>query len=197
MWRLAKSSVRVTKRHLSGNPLTQWDHDVLICGGGVVGAALAADILMRTNGTCSVGLVEMSPPKPSVRTMAESPDVRVYALSPNSIQQLTRLGAWKYIDERSKPYNTMQVWEESGPGLLRFSSTDMGAPELGRICEDQTIQSAIYQAIKDNGHSMTTYYGCSVDDLKLPVSAVNPMGGAVASIQPKDAKQERKQVSAR
>ena len=197
MLRLAKSSVRVSKRRLSGSPLTQWDHDVLICGGGVVGAALAADILLRTNGSCSVGLVELSPPKPTIRTSSESPDVRVYALSPNSIQQLNRIGAWKYIEERSKPYSTMQVWEESGPGLLRFSSNDMGAPELGRICEDQTIQSAIYQSIKDNGFNMTTYYGYSVDDLKLPASAVNPMGGAVANIQPKDAKNERKQLSAR
>lgn len=196
MWRIAKSSIRTSIRSLSGTSVAQWDHDVLICGGGVVGAALAADILSRTNGTCSVGLVELSPPK-SIRTSEESPDVRVYALSPNSIQQLTRLGAWKYIDDRSQPYSTMQVWEEAGPGLLRFSSNDMGSPELGRICEDQSIQSALYQSIKDKGFNITTYFGYSVDDLKLPTSAVNPMGCATVSIQPKDIKNERKQLSAR
>ena len=176
---------------------SKWDHDVLICGGGVVGAALAAELLMRSKGTCNVGLIELFPPKPTIRAKSDSPDVRVYALSPNSIQVLQHIGAWKHIEERSHPYANMQVWEQSGPGVLKFSAAEMQASELGRICEDQTIQSAIYKSIEDQGHALTTYYGYSIDDLKLPSNAKNPTGAAIVNIKPKDSTLESKQLSAR
>lgn len=177
--------------------VSKWDHDLLICGGGVVGAALAADVLQRTKGTCNVGIIELSPPKTSIKTSVDPPDVRVYALSPNSIQILERIGAWKYIAERSHPYTNMQVWEQSGPGLVKFSANDINANELGRICEDQTIQSAIYQAIRDQGHTLTTYFGYAVDDLALPGNPKNPEGPAQVTIKPKDATLESKKLSAR
>uniref|UniRef100_A0A7S3M4D1 FAD-binding domain-containing protein n=1 Tax=Spumella elongata TaxID=89044 RepID=A0A7S3M4D1_9STRA len=128
----------------------------------------------------------------------DSPDVRVYALSPNSIQFLDRIGAWKYIKDRSQPYTAMQIWEESGPGLLRFSADDMGAPALGRICEDQTIQTAIYQSIKDQGYNFSPYFGYSVDDVKLPANGNNPSSPAVVKIEPKDTVNfQPKELSAR
>ena len=168
----------------------KWDHDVMICGGGVVGAALAADLLHRTGGLCNVGLVESTPPKDYFKTDADAPDVRVYALSPHSIEVLERIGAWKYIEPRSKPYNTMQIWEESGPGMLRFCAKEMDATELGRICEDQTIQSAIFQSIKDKGYNFTTYFNHAVNDVKLPMNGNNPNGAGVVSLQVKGSKEE-------
>ena len=198
MLRVTSSTIRATRRFCSSTSVNSWDHDVLICGGGVVGAALAADVLMRSKGACNVGLIELGPPKTSFKTDQDSPDVRVYALSPNSIEFLDRIGAWKYIKDRSQPYTSMQIWEESGPGLLRFSAGDMGAVALGRICEDQTIQSAIYQSIKDQGYNFSTYFGYSVDDVKLPANANNPSSPAVVHIQPKDTtKFEAKELKAR
>ena len=169
----------------------KWDHDVMICGGGVVGAALAADLLQRTGGLCDVGLVELTPPRDSFKTLKDAPDVRVYALSPHSIQTLERIGAWKYIETRSQPYSSMQIWEESGPGFLRFSASDMDAVELGRICEDQTIQSAIFQSIKDKGYKFTTYFGHSISDVKLPANGNNPNGAGIVTLQSKDSKEEK------
>jgi 2-polyprenyl-6-methoxyphenol hydroxylase-like FAD-dependent oxidoreductase len=164
----------------------EWSHDVMICGGGVVGATLAAELLIKTKGSCNIGLVEFAAPKSSIRGPEVAPDVRVYALSPHSIALLKRIGAWKYIEERSKPYTSMQVWESSGPGFFRFSSQDLHADELGRICEDQTIQTAIYQAIRDQGFEFTSYIGSSVSDIKLPASANNPSGPAIVTVQTKD-----------
>lgn len=182
-------------RNFSATP--KWDHDVLICGGGVVGATLAADILKQSKGACNVGIIELFPPKPTIRAIEQAPDVRVYALSPNSIQVLQRIGAWKHIEARSHPYNAMQIWEESGPGLLKFSANEMKAQELGRICEDQTIQTAIYQSIADQGHTLTTYYGYSVDDIKIPSNPNNPTGPAIVSIKPKDATLGNMELTAR
>ena len=155
-----------------------------------MGAALAADLLQRTNGSCDIGLVELSAPK-DFKTGNDAPDVRVYALSPHSIQMLDRLGAWKYIEPRSQPYTAMQIWEESGPGMLRFSASEMHVSELGRICEDQTIQSAIFQSIKDKGYKFTTYFGHSVSDVKLPTSGVNPEGAGIVALQTKESKGDK------
>lgn len=64
-------------------------HDILICGGGVVGSFLAADILHQSKGQCSVGIIdnttpskEISSSSSSTSTSMEPPFIRVYALSP-------------------------------------------------------------------------------------------------------------------
>ena len=64
-------------------------HDILICGGGVVGSFLAADILHQSKGQCSVGIIdnttpskEISSSSSSTSTSTEPPFIRVYALSP-------------------------------------------------------------------------------------------------------------------
>jgi len=176
-------------------------HDVLICGGGVVGAALAADLLTKTKGACSVGLVELHPPKKEIKNVSDPPDIRVYALSPHSIKRLDELGAWKYIQPRSQSYDGMQIWESSGPGLLRFSAEDMKVKALGRICEDITIQSAIYQAIQDSGYadSLTTYYGSSVTDISLPDEPNRTTDYSVTdvTVQPKDTSQPASHITSR
>jgi len=63
-------------------------HDILICGGGVVGSFLAADILHQSKGQCSVGIIDNTTPSKeissssSTSTSTEPPFIRVYALSP-------------------------------------------------------------------------------------------------------------------
>ena len=58
------------------------DHDILICGGGVVGSFLAADILHQSKGQCSVGIIDNTTPTKEISTTLEPPFIRVYALSP-------------------------------------------------------------------------------------------------------------------
>ena len=45
----------------------------------------------------------------------------------------------------------LQVWESEGPGVVRFSASDMGShvTELGQIAEDITVHAAIYQSLSE------------------------------------------------
>ncbi len=167
MLALSKQLVRQYPAKFSRSLSTQpWDFDVLISGGGVVGAAFAADLLNQTKSKCKIGIIENKPPA-ELKLEKSLPDIRVYALSPKSIDLLDKIGAWKYIKTRSHPYTEMQVWETSGPGMVRFNANEMGEIELGRTCEDVTIQSALYQAMKDAGHTIEFIYGSSVTDIKI------------------------------
>lgn len=124
-------------------------YDVLVCGGGVVGSAFIVSLLRKLKGhsqqnshskLLKIGIIEYSE-APIPVSSSSIPHMRVYALSPRSISMLKSLGAWEYIEPRSQPYTSMQVWECDGPGVVRFSGKDMhlSDDELGRICEGATI----------------------------------------------------------
>ena len=85
---------KATKKVLfSTNTNNNWDYDVMICGGGIVGSALASKLLHMTGGTIKIGLIEHTRgPEPfDVCSNNAIPDRRVYALSPKSINILKSL----------------------------------------------------------------------------------------------------------
>lgn len=169
-----KSFLKSLPRSLSSNTINDRsnsietkDYDIVINGGGVVGAAFAASILHKTKGACKIAIVEQGPNNPLNNAVGDTdakfqvgkPDLRVYALSPKSTDFLDSIGAWKFIKPRSQQYNSMQVWEGAGPGIVRFDSSDLrkkGIDYLGHICEDITIQAAIYKAILDSNYPAGT-----------------------------------------
>ena len=85
-------------------------YDIVINGGGVVGAAFAASVLQKNKGAFRVAIIEQGPcqSKRNVPTENDKPHLRVYAMSPKSTKFLDSFGAWKYIKSRSAPYNNMQ-----------------------------------------------------------------------------------------
>lgn len=162
-----QKSFNNVKRWLSTSKC--WDYDVVINGGGVVGAALAADLLLKSRGNCKIAIIEPQQVK-ELKVVRSLPEVRVYALAPQSINFLKSIGAWELIQQRSHPYTEMQVWESTGPGLVKFHADKMSVDELGRICEDSTIQSAIYQTIKQSGFHVDIISNETILDVTFPDS---------------------------
>lgn len=90
----------------------------------------------------------------------------------------------------------MQIWEEAGPGFVRISSDETNADCLGDdeyddgddddnydvdiddilmsliiigyICEDKTIQAAIYRSITDRNYPLSTYFNAKIVDIQIP-----------------------------
>eukprot|EP00741_Cyanophora_paradoxa_P014270 tig00020780_g13762.t1 len=115
------------------------DLDVLVVGGGMVGAALACS-LERIPGM-RVGIVDARTPHARM-SLPEVPDVRVCAVTPTSERLLAELGAWDAIKAmRVAPYRHMQVWDEFG--CVRYSTDDVGEPHLGHIIENNVISQAL------------------------------------------------------
>ena len=117
--------------------------DVVIVGGGVVGATLA---LALGRGGLRMAIVEASPPRAITRTAAAY-DLRVSALTPASAQVLRALGVWERLPvARLTPFHRMEVWESDG-GAIDFDAADIGAAALGYIVENQLIQDGLESAL--------------------------------------------------
>ena len=118
----------------------------------MTGLSLASELLRLTKGNIKIGVIE---PRTSIITLQSLlskslPDKRVYALSPKSIEFYKTLGVWSAIEQRTQTYNTIQVWEQKGPGMLKFTSKDLNTTELGRICEDIALQATLYDYLINN-----------------------------------------------
>lgn len=115
--------------------------DVLIVGGGLVGASLAA--ALKSSGL-SLGLVEAQP--------ESGPDAgwdsRVYAITPGNAEFLRQCGAWQRMDlGRVQPVERMQVYGDEG-SELDFSAYQLGAPELAFILENRLMQRSLWQVLQ-------------------------------------------------
>ncbi len=124
------------------------DFDILIIGGGMVGAGLAALLAGERELTeLRIALLEAHPPvmPPSDCEV----DLRVSAISRGSERILTGIGAWQKIpSQHLSPYTDMTVWDATGrphgPGSIHFSASTTSEADLGHIVENRRLQWAIY-----------------------------------------------------
>lgn len=117
--------------------------DVVIVGGGMVGAALGAAL---TDTTLRTAVIEETPPAPFAVT--DPHDLRVSALSIASKRILTGIGAWdRLLGMRVCPFRRMRVWESGAE--TEFCSDAAGQPALGYIAENRLIQLAAWQCLED------------------------------------------------
>jgi 2-octaprenylphenol hydroxylase len=134
--------------------------DVLIVGGGPVGAGAAALLQVATKDArrpLRVAILELNRPAPIA---PDAPlESRVSALSRASERILAAVGAWTLIPPaRMQPYERMRVWHESvqprSADVLEFDAAYAGEPNLGYIVENRFIQTAALTAFESAGGSV-------------------------------------------
>jgi ubiquinone biosynthesis UbiH/UbiF/VisC/COQ6 family hydroxylase len=117
-------------------------HDLIVVGGGPVGAVLAR----AASASLSVALVG-EPPRLAAPSAGEF-DARVYALSPANVAFLRDLGAWDALQsERITPVHAMSIFGDDARSRLGFDALEAGVPELAWIVEDGALQRALWQAL--------------------------------------------------
>ncbi|SCX48245.1 UbiH/UbiF family hydroxylase [Nitrosospira sp. Nsp1] len=118
--------------------------DVIIVGGGLVGASLA--LALKDSGL-KIALVESRPPLPL--PVDDSWDSRIYAISPGSTAFLQNLEVWQTLDKsRMSPVYNMAVFGDDSAARIDFSAYDIGFPELAFILENRQLQAAVWEALK-------------------------------------------------
>lgn len=134
------------------------DFDVLIVGGGIVGAALAALLVSQpATRRLRVAIVE---PRPSDVPLAGEPlDLRVSALSRASERVLRAVGAWPRLAPRAPcAYDRMIVWDAAdapdGPNALVFDAAEIGEADLGHIVENRAIAAALLEQALAGGATL-------------------------------------------
>jgi ubiquinone biosynthesis UbiH/UbiF/VisC/COQ6 family hydroxylase len=118
--------------------------EVVIIGGGIVGASLA--LALKDSGL-KIALVESLLPSPLPDD--KSWDSRIYAISPGSASFLENLNVWPTIDrDRVTPVYEMTVFGDDSSARLDFSAYDVGMTELAFIVENRQLQAATWSALK-------------------------------------------------
>ncbi len=130
-------------------------YDIAIIGGGMAGLALAASL---KHSALRIALVEgrelpCMDTEPSLAFPAESDvskyDARVSALTPASVELLSDVGAWRFIESaRHQPFQTMHVWDAMGTAELHFTAEEVGAPMLGCIVENAITLDALFRSLQ-------------------------------------------------
>lgn len=115
--------------------------DVVIVGGGMVGAAVACCL---GGSRLRVAVIEQQLPEAFEETQVH--DLRVSALSIASRRILETVGAWEGITKRRYcPFKRMRVWETVG--TTEFNSEVIDSPELGYIVENRITQIALLERL--------------------------------------------------
>lgn len=125
------------------------DVDIVIAGGGMVGAGLAA-LLGAQATTAALRVVVLEPRPVPLPGPAEPWDLRVSALSRASQRLLELTDAWPRVAQRGAGrYERMVVWDEcsepDSEAALRLDAADIGEPDLGHIVENRTVQAALLE----------------------------------------------------
>ncbi len=119
------------------------DFDVVVIGGGMVGAAVACCL-----GGSSLKVAVVEKLLPDAFAPDQPHDLRVSALSAASQKIMETVGAWQgVVKRRLCPFKRMRVWETAGD--TEFNSEDIGYAELGHIVENRVVQLALLERIND------------------------------------------------
>lgn len=122
------------------------EFDVVIVGGGMVGAAVACCL-----GGSELKVAVIESLLPEAFSSNQPHDLRVSALSIASKNILETVGAWQGVtSRRCCPFRRMRVWESAGD--TTFDSEDIRFPELGYIVENRVTQLALLEKLASFGN---------------------------------------------
>ena len=117
--------------------------DVLVVGGGMVGAACALGFAKQGKTVAMVEAIE-----PAAYTAEQPMDLRISAISHGSTLLLEKLGIWQQVlAMRACPYSKLATWENES-NKLQFDASSLGVSELGFMVENRLLQLALWQALK-------------------------------------------------
>jgi len=113
------------------------EFDVLIIGGGMVGASLACALHHQPLRIAVVEAVPLS------ATSQPSFDDRVIALAYGSRRIFDGIGIWTSLKERATPIRNIHVSDRGRFGCARIDCRDEGVPALGYVLKNRDIGHAL------------------------------------------------------
>ncbi|TDH73881.1 uncharacterized protein CCR75_002958 [Bremia lactucae] len=121
-------------------------YDVVVVGGGLVGSALACQI--KSNPIFKgkqVAVIELETPAAVSSVEDDTPDLRVYTITPASQKLIESAGAWSLIaDSHKAVFRVMQVWDAMGDGFIRFDANKINKDILGHVIEHRVLVRALH-----------------------------------------------------
>ena len=126
------------------------DHDVLISGGGLVGASLA---IALDGAGLRVGLVEAAPPRVDLQP---SYDERNLALARASVNALSALGVWAHAGARATPIRRIHISRRGEFGAVRLDAQRHGVDAFGAVLPARELGNGLLARL-DACRALTRY----------------------------------------
>ena len=155
-------------------------YDIVIVGGGMVGATLACALAKTAYSVAVVEgqslerlLTEGSSHDNTVlegsadKRAVDQYDPRVSALTVASQTFFENLGVWSRItDKRVSPYQEMKVWDGDGTASIEFSAAELYQPALGHIVENSVTIASLYEQLQSD-NKITLLTGERINQVEL------------------------------
>lgn len=143
--------------------LTQTHWDIIVVGGGMVGATIALGL-----GQQNFKVLLLEHQESSLNWNKNFPyQTRVSALTRASENILKNLGAWQGVEKRRfHPFNAMHVWDDYSNGAVHFSASEMSEPNLGYVVENQVVQESLWEKI-NQCPNVKSVFGLKITQLSL------------------------------
>jgi len=110
------------------------DYDVLIAGGGLVGASLACAL-----GGSPLRVAVIEPVAADSGDRQPSYDDRTTALSPSTQRIFAALGLWPELRGEATPIREVHVSERGGFGFVRMTAAEEGLEALGYVVTNRRL----------------------------------------------------------
>lgn len=121
-----------------------FDADVIIVGGGPVGAVLALALAQGAPATLRVTVLEAQ------ADSAPRSDTRTLALSHGSRLILERVGIWQQL-KAATPITRIHISQRGSFGRALLSAAEAGLPALGYVISYAELQNALQAALRQCG----------------------------------------------
>ncbi|MFT5484516.1 MAG: 2-octaprenyl-6-methoxyphenol hydroxylase [Halieaceae bacterium] len=161
------------------------NYDVVIAGGGMVGASLALRLAKLGGETLRILLVESFPlPDPASSVLSYSPsfDSRATALSYSSKLIYQKMGVWTELARHACPISRIHVSDRGRFGSTLLNAEDYGWDALGHVVENAWLGRVLI----DQLHTQS-----SVEMLSpMSVSSVAPSHGVDLTVSNGDFEQQ-------
>lgn len=146
-------------------------YDVVICGGGMVGTAMARalgkDSIFKN---LKIALIESSPKKNDY-TKPEIHSNRVCALNDKTIDLLKSLDSFDFIqNNRYGSVKHMHVWDGSSDSFITFHGTNHD--NLALIVENDLIQASLSHNL-NKYENVNVFYSSEIKDFKSNINNVD------------------------
>lgn len=157
-------------------------YDLVIAGGGMVGASLACALLPVAQALqLKIALVELQPlPPPGENRFQPSYDARSTALAYGARSFYQATGVWQRLREHLTPIEHIHVSDRGRFGATRLHAADEKVPALGYVVENHWLGQVLLDHIRqdDSGcldficpaeiESLAPGEGCSLLSVKTP-----------------------------
>jgi 2-polyprenylphenol 6-hydroxylase len=142
--------------------------DVIIVGGGMVGATMASLLHQLPLRIALLDRARFDSTQLPFQQAQPCFDPRVSALTSASKALFSRLDVWQQVESaRCCDYQNMDVWDADGTGAIYFSAAEINHPALGTIVENSIINAALYAKLQqqDNLELMAPEEVASLEQL--------------------------------